>query len=624
MMDSNRILIGCSVKAKNSEYSNLETEYLFKTISEFGGELDNAKKIACFKEEPNSAIKEILKKFQVKICMIDPIDIRLSYGNKIRIIDEGIKEDVDVIVMLDTDIVVARDFSKFLDTQKILIKPEDRDPFSFADWKQLFNLFELEIPQERFTTSCTGQETIPYFNGGVIIIPKIHASELFKQWKYFLKQLLDRKNELPIKFSANPHEHNQPRFFDQIAFSLAIIKSQLPYDILPLSMNYPYSGTVHSTENPESLDPFILHHHHCILETGDLMHCPYENINAKIDKINEFLADNREIKIDLSDKTSVVSIGNLTMIKEFEKVVDRLSNLPLDDTNPSLQYYLALSLHNTQNNFDEALIRYTKALELGFTDYMVYADRGWLYYMLGDVQNATNDLTKSLSINPYDIETKKRFARLDPRVDEVKLLCHEKKFEDASKILSDLKLDDTNPYLQYYLALSLHNTTRNFDEALIRYTKALELGFESFWIFLNRGSLQLLLNNLEDGKIDLMKAHKIDDDNFEVHRQLNLLKSAVPEIQHFLQTIRNKDGYILHVENVVKDKDGYISHLENVVKSKDNYILKIIKDKDAHTEQIIKDKDAYTQQSIKQYQASISEIRQSKIWRITHLFSKKT
>ena len=146
IVNSDRILIGCSVKAKNSEYSNLETEYLFKTISKFGGELGNAKKIACFKEEPNPAIKKILQQLQIKICMINPIDTRLSYGNKIRIIDEGIKEDVDVIVMLDTDIVVARDFSEFLDTQKILIKPEDRDPFSLADWKQLFDLFELEIP----------------------------------------------------------------------------------------------------------------------------------------------------------------------------------------------------------------------------------------------------------------------------------------------------------------------------------------------------------------------------------------------------------------------------------------------------------------------------------------------
>ena len=483
--------------------------------------------------------------------------------------------------MLDTDIVVARDFSKFLDTKKIMIKPEDRDPFSLTDWKQLFDYFKINFPSERFHTSCSHQETIPYFNGGVIIIPKVFAKEFLDQWKYFLKKLLDEKLNLPMNFIPNA------RFFDQIAFSLALIQSKLPYDILPLSMNYPYSGTVHSSENPQSLNPFIIHHHHCILETGNLMHCPYDNINVKIDEINKFLTDNREIKIDVSDKASVISIRNLTMIHEFEKVTERLSTLPLDDSNPDLQYYLALSLHNTIKNFDEALIRYTKALELGFTDYMVYADRGWLYYMMGDVKNATNDLIKSLSINPYDIETKKRLARLDPRIDQVKLLCDEKSFNDIIKILSDVKLDDSNPFLQYYLALSLHNTTENFDEALIRYTKALELGFEPFWIFLNRGSLQLLQNNLNEGKIDLIKAQKIDPDNFEVHRQLNLLKYAVPETQHFLQTIKDKDGYIAHLEDVVKEKDDYI------------------------------------EQVIKQYRDTINQIRSSKSWRITHPFFKK-
>jgi tetratricopeptide (TPR) repeat protein len=259
-------------------------------------------------------------------------------------------------------------------------------------------------------------------------------------------------------------------------------------------------------------------------------------------------------------------------------------------------------------------------LELGFTDYMVYADRGWLYYMMGDVKNATNDLIKSLSINPYDMETKKRLAMIDPRVDQVKLLCDEKSFEDVIKILSDLSLDDPNPFLQYYLALSLHNTTKNPDEALIRYTKALELGFEPFWIFLNRGSLELLQNNLNDGKIDLIKAQTIDPDNFEVHRQLNLLKYAVPETQHFLQTIRDKDGYISHVENVVKQKDDY---LLQIIKDKDAYLEQALKDKDAYLEQALKDKDTYLEQAIKQCQDSINQIRASKSWRITHPFSKK-
>ncbi len=343
-MQAERILIGCSIKPKNADYANLETEYLFKTLLKFGGILANAKKIACFTEEPDSSIKEILKNLQVQIRIVDPVDNRQSFGNKIRILEEGIKEDVDVIVMLDTDVVIARDFSQFLGTQKIMIKPEDSDPFTLSDWQALFDLFKLQLPPERFQTSCSGQETIPYFNGGVMIIPKLHASELFEHWKYFLKQLLDKQNTLPKNFSENPHDNKQPRFFDQIAFSLALVKTKLPYEVLPLSMNYPYSGTVQNSEHPETLDPFIIHHHHCILENGELMLSPYRLINNKIDTINLFLEKNRESKIEIKLDDPLV-IRNLTQVHRFWDVLDRIEDLPIDSDNASLQYYLAFFYH---------------------------------------------------------------------------------------------------------------------------------------------------------------------------------------------------------------------------------------------------------------------------------------
>ena len=141
-----------------------------------------------------------------------------------------------------------------------------------------------------------------------------------------------------------------------------------------------------------------------------------------------------------------------------------------------------------------------------------------------------------------------------------------------------------------------------------------------FVIFLNRGSLQLLQNNLNEGKIDLIKAQKIDPDNFEVHRQLNLLKYAVPETQHFLQTIKDKDGYIAHVESVVKEKHDYLLQM---IKAKDAYLEQALKAKDAYLEQALKAKDAYLEQAIKQYQDSINQIRASKSWHITHPFTKK-
>ena len=229
-MQADRIFIGCNVKEKNFEYANLETEYLFKTLYEFGGNLGNAKRVACFTEEPDLLIKKILEKLQVKILINNDIDDSYPEANALHILEEGIKEDVDVIVMLDTDIVISRDFSESLSKQKILAKPEDSDPFTLDDWQQLFDYFQLPFPQKRFQTSCTGQETIPYFNGGVIIIPKIHAVEFLDVWKYFIKKILTEEKNLPVNFIQSSRGiRDNIRFTGQIAFSLALVKTKLPY-----------------------------------------------------------------------------------------------------------------------------------------------------------------------------------------------------------------------------------------------------------------------------------------------------------------------------------------------------------------------------------------------------------
>ena len=545
LMKPNRILVGCAVKTKNKEYANLETEYLFRTLSEFSN-LSNATKIACFTEVPDKSIKTVLENLGVHVKIVSVMDSRHAFSNKIRILEEGLKEDVDIIVMLDTDVVIADDFSKFLSTEKILIKPEDRNMFSISQWQSLYDFFKLELPTERFFTSCDEGKMIPYFNGGVIIIPKIFGQKLLERWIYYLNELLEEKQNLPSIFSENS------RYFDQISFTLALSDSNLQYATLPLSMNYPYWGRVSNRENPEELSPYIIHHHHCILENGYIMYCPYKKINLKIDEINKFLKKSTKTKIDQNSITSIIAIRNLSMINNFDEILKRLSNLSLNDTNADLQYYLALSLHNTKKNLDEALTRYSKALEFGF-------DRKYCIF---------------------------RIALLDPRVDKIKSLSNKFFFTEIIQNLSDLSINDENPFLQYYLALSFHNTKKNLDEALTRYSKALEFGFEPFWIYLLRGSLHLLQNNLDDAKSDLINAQKINPEHHEVNRQLNLLKNAVPEICDFVR--------------IIKDKSGYINYLE----------------------QAIKDKDAYLEQTIKDYQDTINQIKQSKTWRFLHKFDK--
>ena len=546
-MNADRILIGCNVKEKNSEYANLETEYLFKTLREYGGSLANAKKIACFIEEPDSSIKEILEKLQIQIRMVDPIDNHQSFGNKIRIIDEGIKEDVDVIVMLDTDIVISHDFSEFLNTQKIMIKPEDRDPFTLDDWEQLFDYFKLPFPQKRFKTSCTAQETIPYFNGGVIIIPKIYAVELLDNWKYFIKKLLAEQKNLPENFVNSEKDHNGDiRFTDQIAFSLALIKSKFPYDALPLSMNYPYSGTVHHTEYPEKLNPFIIHHHHCIAENGKLLATPYSNINKRIDEINSFLIENKEYDKPLENDNPIV-IRNLSMQHDFWEIIARIKNLPLDSTDPFLQYNLALALHHTSGIgelWDEALARYSMALKNGFNKFEIYKNRGYLYYQASDIDNAKKDLEIALKMNPFDVEVVRRLALTEDRITELSKLHSERKYQTIIDKLNDLSIDETNGHLQYYLATSLHKTNQRLDEALKRYNTAQKNGLTDFWLLLNRAELNVILKNYEDFFSDYSAGYDLLISYFE---------STEPHVDQLRKLIWKKDEDVQHLRGIIKE-----------------------------------------------------------------------
>ena len=538
-MQADRIFIGCNVKEKNSEYANLETEYLFKTLYEFGGNLGNAKRVACFTEEPDTLIKNILEKIQVQIRINEGFDNKYPFANAINILEEGIKEDVDVIIMLDTDIVISHDFTESLSKQKILAKPEDSDPFTLDDWQQLFDYFQLPFPQKRFQTSCTGQETIPYFNGGVVIIPKIHAVEFLDAWKYFIKKILTEQKNLPKNFTTSEKDpYGNIRFTGQIAFSLALVKTKLPYEALPLSMNYPYSGTVHPSQHPEKLEPFIIHHHHCIDEDGKLMYTPYQNINHQIDEINSFLKKNREYNIGL-EKDDPLVIRNLTQEHKFSEVIDRLKDLPIDSTNADLQYYLALSLtlapSITSKRNNEATVRYDVALENGFDKVTIYKDRAFLHFMSSDTDNAKKDLNSAFSINQ---KGKGEFLhKVVDAKDEV-IRHHEGAIKDKDEVIRHHEgaIKDKDDFL--------HKVIDAKDEVITHHE-----------------------GTIKDKDDFLHKVINAKDEVIGHHEQALDAKDDI--IYHHKQALDAKDDIIGHHEQALKAKDDLITHYENIINSLD-------------------------------------------------------
>ena len=290
MIEPKRILIASQCTSKEP-YAK-EIEYLFKSLNLHGGKLSNAQKIACFTEPAEPALVDRLTKLGVKVKTIENLDSRYPYANKIQMLRLDQEEDFDLLVTLDTDIVIANDFSIFVDEDSIKGKPVDSEPLGLENWKNIFKYFGMPVPSERYLTCFTMIETIPWFNSGVLLIPRKFTSRLYENWKSFISKLMDVYYKLPeISENCSTWGHKYA-FTDQFALVLAIQDAKLPYHALPLEMNFPTHYNIHKNFKPDTINPFLILYHHRISKSGNIMHCSYENINRFIDKINLSLTNN--------------------------------------------------------------------------------------------------------------------------------------------------------------------------------------------------------------------------------------------------------------------------------------------------------------------------------------------
>ena len=272
------VLVSCV--AENREPYKTEACYLFQSLSVLGGNLSRSKKIAYFVESADSAVVERLRNLGVIVKIVDRIDRRCPHANKLRMLEDD--EDYCVLVALDCDVAIARDFLPSLDAETVKAKPADDDPLDIGKWKGLFAHFGLKLPNERYKTAFQAKETVSYFNSGVVFIPRKFVPVLHGAWKRFVLDLLGSYEQLP-------DIGHQSLFTDQFAFALALCQVRVPFEPLSLEFNFPTHNPVHRAFKPERLNPYIIHYHHRLLEEG-IESCADESINKSIEKINSALA----------------------------------------------------------------------------------------------------------------------------------------------------------------------------------------------------------------------------------------------------------------------------------------------------------------------------------------------
>ena len=135
MTRPDKILIICQGNLNKKFLTQMKN--LFLTLQLNGGVISKAKRLACLSEVgPNFMEPEFFNKLNVKVQKIDDIDARHIISNKIQMLNQTyLENDFELVVALDADIVITKDFSSFLNDDKIGGAPVRRPKNRMENWK---------------------------------------------------------------------------------------------------------------------------------------------------------------------------------------------------------------------------------------------------------------------------------------------------------------------------------------------------------------------------------------------------------------------------------------------------------------------------------------------------------
>lgn len=267
----NRLLVTCL--GENNKMFHFRILTLFKTIKAFGGDLAHAKLLALFVDDIDEKIYKQLNNMGVLVKIVKPYDTKLQrHCNKIRMLE--IDAEYDILIALDCDTAVTRDFSKEISHTSIRRCDSLIDPLNIHEWQYLYNYFNLTMPTD---------EKEVHANSAVLFIPKKNVNQLRKAWIHYCYLITD------LFFSNDTwNKIGQHKYYtDQFALSLALADQKLNVDLLPAEFNIHINGSYQ--EWAESIHPYILSYHHNVNSNGKLMTTGMTVPDQYINKVNKIL-----------------------------------------------------------------------------------------------------------------------------------------------------------------------------------------------------------------------------------------------------------------------------------------------------------------------------------------------
>ena len=191
-----------------------------------------------------------------------------------------------MLLALDTDTIVVGDISCYADADAVAIKPENRDPYPPQCWRELFAVLGIPEPSRSAVMTSTAQVTYPYYNSGVIAVPRDRCDQLRESWTKRIFDVLDLYESRPDIVPAK-----ERHWTNQLSLALAVAGDGIPVVRLPVAANLSTTVTVHPLFAHEVTPPFVLHYHNEMDAAGFVYRSRNRALNPLIDAFNRQRAE---------------------------------------------------------------------------------------------------------------------------------------------------------------------------------------------------------------------------------------------------------------------------------------------------------------------------------------------
>lgn len=134
-----------------------EVAYLFASLELFGDETRHARRRAYFVNGVSPQAERPLRELGVEVRVVPEVEPRYRLANKLSMFAAEAREQTDLLVALDTDIVVTGDFSAYLERDIVHAKQPDGDGYTMEMWAELFGRFGLALPLRASSNDARGR-----------------------------------------------------------------------------------------------------------------------------------------------------------------------------------------------------------------------------------------------------------------------------------------------------------------------------------------------------------------------------------------------------------------------------------------------------------------------------------